>query len=339
MPHASRPRESIRLALTAVLFVLCGCGRSEPVRYHGFSIDPELVPPPDAGHVEPVDAGPPPCTLVRTDQYTVPPFTRRAIDVLFVIDDSCSMADDQQRLALNMASFFSAFTAAQVGYHVGVITTDMFAADRRGRLVAPFVTDQTPNARQTFENQVLVGIDGSGDERGLAALRASLRPPLVDGANKGFIRPDADFGVVIVADEDDHASLTVQSVVDTVRSVKNDPGGITVGSILLDCTEDVEQWRYGQFTRSFGDRGLISKCTQNYASTLRTIAGRVVNKQCIVALREPLVMNKQISVTLNGAQTDYHAAPPEPAFPNGSIEAVPCPESGGLLEISWSLCD
>lgn len=324
--------------LTALLIAvtLSACGRTELVRYGGVS----LVPLPEEFHgVELTDAGPPPCTLVRTDQYTVPPFQRRAIDVLFVIDDSCSMEDDQRQLGANLNSFFSAFKQAQVDFHVGVITTDMNDPSRQGRLVAPFVTAQTPDIANAFESSVLVGTGGSGDERGLQALRAAIRPPLVNTVNAGFIRPAADFAAVILADEDDHAPLRVDFVASSVRALKVDQQAITIGAILLQCGNAVNDWRYAQFARSFAERGIITRCTQSYASTLRTIAGRVVNSNCIVGLNEPFDASKEISVTLNGAPVEFNLAPPEDAFPNGSIEAVPCPEAGGLLELSWSLCD
>ncbi|MFT3706506.1 MAG: hypothetical protein QM817_02450 [Archangium sp.] len=326
----------MRLPIVALALSLVACGRTEPVRYGGIS----LVPLPEEIHgAEATDAGPPPCTAVRTDQYDVPPFQRRAIDVLFVIDDSCSMEDDQRQLGNNLNSFFSAFKSAQVDFHVGVITTDMTAPDRSGRLVAPFVTDQTPDIANAFEASVLVGTGGSGDERGLQALRAALRPPLINTTNAGFIRQQADFATVILADEDDHAPTRVDFVADTVRQLKPDQQAITVGAILLQCGVSVNDWRYAQFARLFGSQGIITKCTQDYASTLRTIAGRVVNRNCIVGLQEPFDEMKHIRVTLNGVDIDYRLAPPEDAFPNGSIEAVPCPEAGGRLELTWSLCD
>jgi hypothetical protein len=318
------------------LLTLAACGRTEPVRYGGLG----LVPLPEEVHAaEPTDAGPPPCTAVRTDQYDVPPFQRRAIDVLFVIDDSCSMEDDQRQLGANLNSFFSAFKSAQVDFHVGVITTDMVAPDRAGRLVAPFVTDQTPDLANAFESSVLVGTAGSGDERGLQALRAALRPPLITTTNAGFVREQADFAVVILGDEDDHAPIRVEVVADTVRALKPDQQAITVGAILLQCGTAVNEWRYAQFARLFGDRGIVTRCTHSYASTLRTIAGRVVNRNCIVGLQEPFDPSRHVRVTLNGIDIDYRLAEPEDAFPNGSIEAVPCPEAGGRLELTWSLCD
>jgi hypothetical protein len=325
----------VRLVLSFfACLALLGCGRSDLVDYSGLEDASVALPLPPRS-----EDGGVPCTTQNIDDYELPPFERRAIDVLFVIDDSCSMANDQRRLGENLNSFFSAFTAAQVDFHVGVITTDMSDPARSGKLVAPFLTQNTPNVANEFESSVLVGTNGSGDERGLQALRTALRPPLTDMENAGFIRTEADFAAVILADEDDHAPLRVDFVTDAVRALKPDQQAITVGAILLSCGFSVGNWRYAQFARAFGERGITTTCTQDYASTLRTIAGRAINKSCVVGLKRRLDPSRQITATLNGAATGIIVSPPEDAFPNGTVEAVPCPEAGGTLRLTWSLCD
>lgn len=318
----------MRALFLFLTLLFTACGRTELVRY-SVELDPNTGLP--------LDAGVQPCTAAAVDSDVIPKMDRRPIDVLFVIDDSCSMDADQRQLAANMRSFFSTFQANQVDFHVGVVTTDMSAPARRGRLVAPFLTHTTPNVTSMFQTMVTVGIGGSGIERGLAAASAALRPPISTNENAGFIRPEADFALVFLTDEDDSSSQPVTFIANQVKAVKPDGAAMTVGSILLGCA-GADQWRYAEFTRLFGDRGIITRCTQNYATTLRTIAGRVVNKRCIVGLREPLDDTKAITATLNGLPATYQEFPPDDAFPNGSLEVDPCPENGGVFELTWSLC-
>jgi hypothetical protein len=301
------------------------------VRYRGLPITPSL---PDGGQAA-VDAG---CTAVAVDSYVIPKMDRRPIDVLFVIDDSCSMENDQRQLAANLRSFFTTFQSGQVDFHVGVVTTDMVETNRRGRLVAPFLTHETPNVTSAFQTMVLVGTAGSGNERGLSAASAALRPPISNNENAGFVRPEADFALVFLTDEDDAGPQMVSFLANQVKAIKPDGAAMTVGSILLGCL-GTESWRYTEFTRLFGERGIVSRCTQNYASTLRTIAGRVVNKRCIVGLREPLDDTRTITGTMNGLPATWTESPPEDAYPNGSLEVDPCPENGGVLELTWSACE
>jgi hypothetical protein len=316
----------VRPWLLTLAVIALGCGRTPLVHY---SFDAGAVAPPVVV-MPPVDAG---CTATAVDAYTIPPMERRPIDVLFVIDDSCSMADDQRQLSANMRAFFSTFQAGQVDFHVGVVTTDVFDPMRSGRLVAPFLTQGTPEVTTAFQAMVMVGTGGSGDERGLTAEHLALRPPLSTTVNAGFVRPEADFALVFLTDEDDGGRQTISFLVNSLKTLKPDGAAITLG-----C-QGTENWRYAQFARSFGERGLITRCTQSYATTLRTIAGRVLNKRCIVGLRAPLDASRQITVTFNGSPTSWVEAPPEDAYPNGSIEVEPCPESGGQLELTWSACN
>ncbi len=52
--------------------------------------------------------------------------TLRKVDILWVVDTSPSMAQEQTKLAQNFASFITYLTSAQppIDFHLGVITTD-----------------------------------------------------------------------------------------------------------------------------------------------------------------------------------------------------------------------
>lgn len=131
------------------------------------------------------------------------------VDVLFVVDNSGSMVDNQANLAANFDRFieYADFHGLQVDFQIGVTTTDVSEEGEAGRLVgSPTTLDRnTSNLSARFAERVQVGALGSGDEQGLAACFLALSPPLiVDPAyNSGFLRPDAALAVIIVSDEDD----------------------------------------------------------------------------------------------------------------------------------------
>ena len=56
------------------------------------------------------------------------------VDILWVIDNSTSMADDQKALAANFSSFIGFLSATNVDYHIGVVDSDMQHAGHQGRL-------------------------------------------------------------------------------------------------------------------------------------------------------------------------------------------------------------
>jgi hypothetical protein len=124
-----------------------------------------------------------------------------AVDILFVVDNSGSMGDDQDLLASNFASFFAtALADRSTDFQVGVTTTDVLSPGAAmGGLVGPVLNRFTPDLEDKFAEQVLVGEAGTGLELGLEAMRMALE----DRAGDGLIRSDAALSVVFVSDEED----------------------------------------------------------------------------------------------------------------------------------------
>lgn len=59
---------------------------------------------------------------------------RTTVDVLVVVDDSCSMGEEQDKLATNFDAFIGAFEGVDVDWQIGVVTTDVTHADSAGVL-------------------------------------------------------------------------------------------------------------------------------------------------------------------------------------------------------------
>ena len=132
-----------------------------------------------------------------------------AVDILFVVDNSGSMAAYQQLLADNFAAFFAdalAATERTQDFHVGVTTTDVLSvgAANGGLVGAPSILDRgTLNLGERFASNVLVGVEGTGLELGLEAMRLAIDNP----ANVGFIRSGAALSVIVISDEEDSGDL------------------------------------------------------------------------------------------------------------------------------------
>ena len=61
--------------------------------------------------------------------------TLQTVDMLLVIDNSCSMIEEQEKLATNFDTFIQYFTDANVDWQIGVVTTDMYQEKFSGRLI------------------------------------------------------------------------------------------------------------------------------------------------------------------------------------------------------------
>jgi hypothetical protein len=159
------------------------------------------------------------------------------LDLLFVIDDSASMADKQNALIDAFPQFVAQLATIDGGMpniHLGVISSDMgtkgSAVEQPGGpisscsgsghagqlqtgtssipdLYAIAMRNGTKNFTgtfaDTFRQMAALGAAGCGFEQHLHAMRASFTNP----DNVGFLRPTANLAVVILADEDDCSIL------------------------------------------------------------------------------------------------------------------------------------
>lgn len=169
-------------------------------------------------------------------QVTVP-----AVDVLFVIDNSCSMIEEQAQLQGNFGEFMRYFTGSGLDYHVGVTSTDM---DTRwnpdaGLLVLDYSgTDRyidasyaEDDAIRSFRERASLGTEGSGDEKGKDAAWAVLVEN-ANAENAGFLREEADLSIVIISDEPDYSdNVSINELSNWLLSVK--PDGNTYFSSIV----------------------------------------------------------------------------------------------------------
>ena len=190
----------------------------------------------------------------------------RAVDILFVVDNSGSMFDDQALLAENFDAFFNAaLNSGQLDFQVAITTTDVISADAAaGRFVGQpgVLRGGNGNLRTSFEERVLVGIDGTGLELGLEAMRLALTLP----ENSGFLRRDAALSVVFVTDEDDAGAelrflpdpaLSREpseyiALLEGLKGAGGDAGGILVSGVL----PAVGAVRYQELVTTFGGASL-----------------------------------------------------------------------------------
>ncbi len=161
------------------------------------------------------------------------------LDVLFVVDNSGSMEQEQLALAQAFPAFIDELRYSFVNLRVGVISTDMGTGNYRlpscevtggddGALqttpqIAGCATPSKPwiatsssieDGKLTIQDNVAsgtaedafscigpVGVFGCGFEQPLAAITRALEPD--HPVNVGFVRPKAALAIVVLSDEDD----------------------------------------------------------------------------------------------------------------------------------------
>jgi hypothetical protein len=146
------------------------------------------------------------------------------MDLLFVIDNSGSMAQEQTNLIANFPAFISVLDASGLDYRVAVTTTarnytynmstplgnipqstsgESGAMLMKGTMTKRWIDKGDPDVAGTFSTLANVGTGGSSDEMPLGAVRDAFEDRMTDGTNMGFRRQDALLGIVILTDEND----------------------------------------------------------------------------------------------------------------------------------------
>ena len=187
--------------------------------------------------------------IEQTDAYNQEDMRPRKVDILFVVDNSGSMEQEQRNLATNFSNFINNIRQTAADFRIAIVTTDAswhtcmhsnqnavqcinllrnqglkqpydFEIDGpfgSGRFEAyhtfshsnpKCLTPTTPDLERVFAENIQVGIDGSGFEKGLMTMKTALELANTPGSGNDcngepFLRHDAILAVVVVSDEED----------------------------------------------------------------------------------------------------------------------------------------
>jgi len=152
------------------------------------------------------------------------------MDILFVVDDSTSMEEEQDNLAANFPLFsrvineYMTASGDTLDYRIGVTTTGktiisidpifgipVTQSGSDGKLqtgsgcgmVRPWLERTDGDVVGSFSCVARVGVSGPGMEMPLWNIEQAFSEPNTSGQNAGFLREDALLALVILTDEDD----------------------------------------------------------------------------------------------------------------------------------------
>lgn len=285
--------------------------------------------------IDPIDPPDPPRSLVAVeDVFVQEPLP--AVDLLFVVDDTASMEQEQGALAEQFSTLTARLDSEGVAWQIGVTSTDMLSPDSGALRGAPYVlTPSTPDAQAAFDAAVHVGIEGLGPEAGLAAAVRALDLSVPGDANAGFRRPGAILHVVFVSDADDQSDAWLgpdpvgafldrmaQEAMDGVPAVAS----AVVGDVPSGCSSALGSaqpgFRYADAAESGGSA--VSICDADFSQLTDAIGSVSVAYPSAFALsRVPATSTVQVELDGVGSvegwvleldpPTVVFAAPPAPA--------------------------
>jgi len=195
---------------------------------------------------------------------TIPP----QVDVLWVIDNSCSMScivgchgAVSDRVVENFPLFMQYFEGSGLDYHIGVVTADLRTDSDNGKLEAAagqrWIDETTKNPDDAFFQMAAQGTGGSDWEEGLGASFKALEVHHND-YNAGFYREDAAFHTIVLSDEDDGTQNTVitrDEYVEWYKGLKGNDHDYTFNAIVcMASSEECEgpSTRYLSVVREVG---------------------------------------------------------------------------------------
>ena len=308
---------SLRLGITVVVASLCtgGMGCSE----YEFTPDDSV-----AGQPNPPDLSAP----VVVDRLIQSP--EQNIDVLFVIDTSCSMREEQEALDANMPSFMQFFLDSGLDYHVGVVSTNMDARNDQAALLTEavdgtrFIAPDTLEPFDTFTELALLGTDSHSEEQGRRAAWTAIE---LFGRtdNAGFYRPDASLSIVVISDEDDQSGETPISLPDFVSWLDGLKSGDSSRTSFSAIVADTDRCATSAF--NVGDEyidavqatgGVLwSICTDRWDLALEQLGMEAAGIRREFFLSQvPILPSLAIEVVLSNGDTQPYAIvdAPTPSF-------------------------
>jgi hypothetical protein len=214
------------------------------------------------------------------------------MDILFVVDDSGSMSEEQSNLATNFPQFinvldnYTTSSGDALDYRVAVTTTgrDVQYTISVGGFTLPFdergdngafrqdcgmtrrwLERGDSNVGSTFACAAEVGTGGPSLEMPLEVINMAFTDRMTDGTNQGFLRDDALLAIVVLTDEDDCSrtdnNFTIQS---DACDASSQPELVDISNYLAfldNLTGDRGRWAMaaiagpgpGSCTSNFGD--------------------------------------------------------------------------------------
>lgn len=186
-------------------------------------------------------------------------------DIVFYVDQSGSMRDDQERLRQNFTRFVTLLEDQDLDWQLMVVT------EETGCHNESILTRDTADAAEQFSRAV-EGPSGFRTEAGLSLTREALQDAGPGGCNEGFLRPNAKTTAVMVSDEPEQSRNTWDHYVASMRELAPT---ISITSIVGDVPGGCETADpgTGYVDASLATGGaVLSICNEDWSSYFETIA-------------------------------------------------------------------
>ena len=135
----------------------------------------------------------------------------KKVDIIFVIDQSCSMSDNISEIYKNIPVFFESLDRYNLDYHIGITSASAPSGPETGGFLShlfkvPYIARDTESKELVFSFMNSI-TRGSGEEGIDAAVGAMFytEDRLLELDYPSFFREDAPLHIILISDEDDQS--------------------------------------------------------------------------------------------------------------------------------------
>lgn len=227
------------------------------------------------------------------DEFEVP--ENPPADIIFFVDQSCSMDDDQRSLASNFSNFISALSDYTDNWHV------MVTNDDDGCHTDSVLTSSTSDYEGRFETAVSQG-GGSFTEAGLIVTSRAVEETDSGDCNDNFIRGTAMLHIIMVSDEPEQSPQSWDTYVDRVIAKKGDRDLVRFSAVAGDypigCVSSGNSAEFGSgYYEAVNETGgeFLSICS-NWSTSVETLATASVDAEDFELEHTPVESTIQVYV-------------------------------------------
>jgi len=228
-------------------------------------------------------------------------------DILFVIDNSGSMARNQTNIKNNFDYFINVFNAASADYQIGFITTDnRDFVD--GKIVTMASSDPVGEVSAIMDN---IGTTGNSIESGVYYAWYAMQPGGDAEWGGAFSRIDSKLVVIYVSDEPDFAerysTTTWLEFSDDLRSQRSTNALVSAHAVAGDHPSGCSSTDgYAQFGEGYYDvvtelgGEYMSICATDWGDQMDKLARETIASSVYYLDNNPI--EGTIEVVMNGAK-------------------------------------
>ena len=247
-----------------------------------------------------------------TDSFShTPPTTEiltSAVDILFVVDNSGSMAGEQTALANNFSTFIDNFLTEDIDFKIGILTSgvDLYTReacdnnrDTTGGLTSAKAKADEATFKNLFKTTIQVGTGGDSYEKPIHCTVNFIKN------NPSWSRLNTPLAVIIVSDENESELPDANTVETNKTYLKTIKGTLTVAFAIVNM--DTSSRNYGKHhielaTDTGGSYQSITDPFDGILNSFGSTISKMAKKKKFFKIKHKLTAEElnNLRVTVNG---------------------------------------